>query len=504
MTQAAQQWGKVVVCFDDWAMSNDGFSQADGSRYASNVLDYFHPGPGGRFFARTNYEGVNQPVAFASSFRGVVVGRGAALDMADTLPADLSVYDALFLCGAEASAPALTAYVQQGGCVYIAGGSGGNDASLWNAFLSQFGIVMAPGVSPATGSLAIHSTGEPLVRPGHPLLEGVSSLLFLGGTQINLASGSPSSTVVAGTFGSQIAVVAADAGLQTDVWEDGAIRVTHRYRKNIRENLVINGGTVTVENMTTQLPLGNVKLSIDTDNANQNPNWSAWTCDSAGTYKKYKNMPLSASLAPGQSVTLPYSYTTSPTGNVVPGALNVDIHIMPQYDIHYSKDRPVGAVRAMASSTATADGPIQTAQPFTDVDGLIRISDFKYVSTVAETADTRMIGGASTTLNVAMLFRAKQMSVSIGVEPEEDSSFWDADSCDASGNDVHPPPWYPPTATLTQAQPSASFSYQYNLEANVSASQKENFAITLYALPRIHVFYTAVDSFTSTASATGT
>ncbi|WP_437550873.1 hypothetical protein WME97_08060 [Sorangium sp. So ce367] len=422
---------------------------------------------------------------------------GGTLEWVASVPGDLpdflAKYDAVFLSRTPVDNAALLDYVNGGGCVYIGAGASAGEPSIWNTFLSHFGIVLNDGSSQTTDILKL----EPSV---HPLMQGVAALYFDKPSNIGLTKGAdPSRIVGAWTPSDQPMIIAADAGMKTQTWTDGVIEVTHHYRNAIQKNYIISGESVTIKNVTTTLDLTDVKLSLDVVIANDDSDWAAWTCDAGGNGKRYRNILLSNTLAPGQSVSEAYFYTTTPTGDYVAGPLSVDIHVMPEYMIKYDKDKSVGAIPVQASATAASDDKPQIyGEPIVDVDKTVQITDFSYVPTLAETSDTRMISGSFT---VTALFGAKQMSISVGVEPTADDAYWDASSCDPSGNDAHPPPWYPPSSNLTMTEKSTTFPYQYNLEANIDPLVKEGFTINLHILPKIVVNYLGEYAFTSSVQA---
>jgi len=497
MAQTQMKWGKVVIISDARSTSSQAYANPSASTeaYVTNILSWFKGGRGGRFV------NIDADTALLPPLFGATVTRnGGTLDWVSSPPGDLSdylaKYDGVFLCRVPVDASDLLDYVNAGGCVYIGAGGSVGESSAWNAFLSHFGVALQDGADPFTGLAT-------LAPDDHPIMQGVTSLYLDGPSPIGVPATNPSlpSAQIVGVWGKKPVVIVADVGLETQTWSDGVIEVTHRYRSAIRKNYIIGGGSVTIKNITTQFPLTDVKLSLDVGNANDNPDWAVWMCDASGAGMKYRNNPLASALAPGQAVSRSYYYTTTPTGDFVPGDMSVDIDVMPQYTIDYNKDRPVGTIPVSASATAASDGAAQSyGRPIQDVDGLLQITDFQYTSTLAETESTRMISG---TFTVTALFAGKQMTTSVAVEPAENDPYWDASSCDPSGKDATPSPWYPPAVTLTPTERSAKFAYQYNLEANNDPIIKDDFTINLHILPRIIVHYSGQDCFKSAVRANG-
>ena len=177
---AATPWpGKIFVSHDEWALSDEGFRAApDAAHLAQNL---------GRWFA------VNRPghfLVYSSSFglTGQSLGKtmraaGHTWEIADlkkpplTL-ATLQKYNGVFLAGTKVDTSILIDYVRSGGNVYVAGGTGRNDAELWNRFLEPFGMRFEHRDNRMSGPLRISSPS--------PLFSGVSSLMVLYGTPIEL------------------------------------------------------------------------------------------------------------------------------------------------------------------------------------------------------------------------------------------------------------------------------------------------------------------------------
>jgi hypothetical protein len=90
----------------------------------------------------------------------------------------LQKYNGVFLAGTRADTSVLIDYVRSGGNVYVAGGTGRNDAQLWNRFLEPFGLQFEHRDNRMAGPLRIESPS--------PLFAGVSNLMVLFGTPIEL------------------------------------------------------------------------------------------------------------------------------------------------------------------------------------------------------------------------------------------------------------------------------------------------------------------------------
>src|SRR6185295_8634763 len=183
---AATPWpGKIFVSHDEWALSDDGFRAApDAARLAQNL---------GRWFA------VNRPghfLVYSSSFG--LTGQSLAKTMkaaghtweVSTLKTPLTLqalqkYNVVFLAGTRVYSRVLIDYVRSGGNVYVAGGTGRNDAELWNRFLEPFGLQFEHRDNRMAGALHIASQS--------PLFVGVNNLMVIYGTPVELTDDDSSS-----------------------------------------------------------------------------------------------------------------------------------------------------------------------------------------------------------------------------------------------------------------------------------------------------------------------
>jgi hypothetical protein len=95
------------------------------------------------------------------------VSTGVTFDLAT-----LSAYDAVYLAGNVANNQVLIDYVNGGGNVYLAGGTGWggplNEANSWNTFLNEFGLGFGTFYNGVCCNMATIST--------HEIFDGVSSL----------------------------------------------------------------------------------------------------------------------------------------------------------------------------------------------------------------------------------------------------------------------------------------------------------------------------------------
>ena len=190
--------GRIVVNHDEWTWSDTGFSQAGGSNasnFAQNVVKFLDTDgtPGGNVLIYSNNFG------FGASF-------SAALTVAGYTPtfytgptftlASLLSYDAVFLAGGAFSKDdtVLTNYVNAGGGVFIAGGTGDGgpaaEAARWNGFLGGFGLAFdGANYNGVGGTLPVTGT--------HAIFSGVSQLFYDNGNTVQ-DIGNTNSSIVQG------------------------------------------------------------------------------------------------------------------------------------------------------------------------------------------------------------------------------------------------------------------------------------------------------------------
>ncbi len=166
--------GRIVVANDDWTLSDAGFSSAPTTtNFALNVASWFTNNKPGNFLVRSTSFALTQ-----STLASTMTGAGHTWVIDPTAPdatvADLLPYDAVFLCQTPTNMSTLTAYVQAGGCVYVAGGTA-NDANNWDPFLHAFGLDFG-GLDSFIGNAPVASS--------HPLFNGVTSLFMASGNDV--------------------------------------------------------------------------------------------------------------------------------------------------------------------------------------------------------------------------------------------------------------------------------------------------------------------------------
>lgn len=184
MTQA-QSVGRIVVNNDEWTLRDSGFFDPnDPDDFALNVANWFAGGLG-NFRSWTTNSALG-----GTSLNATLTGAGHtwthSIGGTFDLPA-LMAYDGIFLARyatdlpSATVAPVLTDYVNAGGNVYIAAGTGiggsAGEAEYWNAFLNNFGLgLVGTTYNGISGSIAISSP--------HAIFAGVDHLYQNNGNDV--------------------------------------------------------------------------------------------------------------------------------------------------------------------------------------------------------------------------------------------------------------------------------------------------------------------------------
>lgn len=179
--------GIVIVNHDEWTMS-DGRPNA--GLFAANVANYFAGTPGGNFLIYSHNFGLdNATVINAVTAAGHTITANTAVTF--DLPT-LSAYTGIFLGGylGNFDAAVLTNYVNNGGRVYLAGGTGSiaNEDSVWDPFLNNFGFEFGSSYNGIIGTFAPAS--------GHPIFNSISSLYYNNGNTVILTGGNPAAQIL--------------------------------------------------------------------------------------------------------------------------------------------------------------------------------------------------------------------------------------------------------------------------------------------------------------------
>jgi hypothetical protein len=183
--------GRILVSNDEWNTTNFGFGEtpAGSEQFVLNVAEWFAGSPsGGNFLVYS--DNFSLAPSAATQTRDTVEGAGHTWTSyggtAFNLAALLS-YDGVFL--ALPATPAISNidlidYVNAGGSVYLAGGTGfpagaASEAAAWNPFLNTFGLQFEAPYNLIIGSIGI---SNPL---GHPVLDGVTELYQNNGNSVS-------------------------------------------------------------------------------------------------------------------------------------------------------------------------------------------------------------------------------------------------------------------------------------------------------------------------------
>lgn len=153
--------GKIVLVNDEWTLSDTVFTEPnDAGEFATNVASWFS-GNSGDFLVYSSNFGLT---GAALNDAMTSAGYGWNVDTSVDLTLDtLLGFNGLFLCGNDVSNDLLTDYVNAGGNVYIAGGTGlrwGNSADKWNSFLNEFGLGFSSDLNRVRGNIEINSMHE--------------------------------------------------------------------------------------------------------------------------------------------------------------------------------------------------------------------------------------------------------------------------------------------------------------------------------------------------------
>ena len=143
------QAGKIVLANDEWPLSNTGFLYSPTAKtFATNLAQWFSDGDPGKFHAYSNnfsFTGSSLAAAIANTGNTWTTGLDINFDLQTLLN-----YDAIFLGGNPADNNVLIDYVNAGGNVYLAAGTGGwgknnpaGEAAAWNQFLNYFNLGLA-------------------------------------------------------------------------------------------------------------------------------------------------------------------------------------------------------------------------------------------------------------------------------------------------------------------------------------------------------------------------
>ncbi|MBS3919114.1 MAG: PEP-CTERM sorting domain-containing protein [Deltaproteobacteria bacterium] len=173
LSTSGAQAGKIVLANDEWQLTNYGFTVNpinDPATYVNNVAKWFTGGSPGNFLAySSNFGLTGSHLASTMTTAGHTwnVTMGITFNLATLL-----TYDGVFIAGDSADNTVLINYVNAGGNVYLAGGTGWggpvDEAARWNTFLNYFGLGFGSFYNGVQGNIEISSS--------HPIFAGVDHL----------------------------------------------------------------------------------------------------------------------------------------------------------------------------------------------------------------------------------------------------------------------------------------------------------------------------------------
>ena len=208
VSEVASDPGRVIFANDEWALADNvsnvpGFEPTsppnDPAQFAENIAAWFLEGTGrttGKFHAFSNNVGFT-----GTGLRDVMEGLGHEWSVSTTaFPFEienLHQFDAIFVGGFSVDNNVLIEYVNSGGSVYLAAGSGTTggfdpvrEAEAWREFANVFGFDFSE-------EYHINAIGNVAIQNDHPLFIDVDHLANGNGqTIIRLDSATPASQVL--------------------------------------------------------------------------------------------------------------------------------------------------------------------------------------------------------------------------------------------------------------------------------------------------------------------
>jgi hypothetical protein len=183
----------VVAASDEWPLGDEGFEKApDAATLATNVASWFTGGGPGRFLMFSRNYGL-----VGNSLHSTLTGAGHTLvtksEFTDEFTVEnLASFDGVFVAGDDADNQVLIEYVEGGGSVYVAGGTGMGgveaDSTRWATFLARFNLKFSAELNQLQGNQEISSD--------HPIFQNVSTLYMAGGTDLELLDPGATSTML--------------------------------------------------------------------------------------------------------------------------------------------------------------------------------------------------------------------------------------------------------------------------------------------------------------------
>ncbi len=190
--------GRIIVNHDEWTLSNGGAASAGAanvSTFVGNVASFMNSngGPCSFLVYSTNFGLTEGAFTSAIGFAGCTLTNYTGAF--DTGVGTLAGYDGVFLALPPATyVPATLAnYVNSGGSVYIAAGTGAAasaaaEAAVWNPFLNLFGLDLGLVYNGVNGVLPVSQS--------HPIESGVAQLFYNNGNTVSLFGVNPNAQII--------------------------------------------------------------------------------------------------------------------------------------------------------------------------------------------------------------------------------------------------------------------------------------------------------------------
>ena len=189
--------GRIIVNHDEWTLSDTGASTAGAgnvSTFIGNVASFMDVDGGAcNFLVYSSNFGVTQ-ATFTSGMSAAGCSVTAYTGVFNTGVGTLADYDGVFLALPPSTydPTALASYVNSGGSVYIAAGTGVGgsvfEAGLWNPFLNLFGLDLGATYNGCCGVDSVEVT--------HVIEAGVSQLYYNNGNTVSLVGGNPNAQII--------------------------------------------------------------------------------------------------------------------------------------------------------------------------------------------------------------------------------------------------------------------------------------------------------------------
>ena len=151
---------KIVLANDEWTLSDNYWETGttDPGVFVTNVASWFTDGSTGSFLAYSSNFGLT-----GSQLSNAMTTAGHSWTVSTSVSFDLATlnsYDGIFLAGNVADNSVLIDYVNNGGNVYLAGGTGWGgaaaEAAQWNTFLNNYNLGFGTSYNGVAGILSIN------------------------------------------------------------------------------------------------------------------------------------------------------------------------------------------------------------------------------------------------------------------------------------------------------------------------------------------------------------